>query len=254
MRRAAPRSQRLHPVAQQLGARRRPTSRGGTGWPHSGPFSTAATNGAPCSAQVTLGATAAKAPSGLSSQLLHGVGVDEVEPLVLHPGEQPGPRGDVDLGPAHVRHDRGRQPVDDAGPLPQAGLGAPATLVSLEPSNITCMPTQTPSTGRPPASRSSISRGPPTARSPRMQAWKLPTPGTNRPSAASTAAGRRSARRRHRRARACAPPSARCRCRSRAPPHGPTSSPPPSRPAGGRPRAPPRGTARRAAAPGSTSR
>jgi len=60
-------------------------------------------------------------------------------------------------------------------------------LGSSDPSNITCMPTQMPSTGRPPARRVSMRRGPPARRSPAMQAWKLPTPGTNRPSAASAA-------------------------------------------------------------------
>ena len=62
-------SQRVHPVVQQVRRRRRRTSRGGTGWPHSGPFSTAATNGAPCSAQVTIGATAANGPSALERPL-----------------------------------------------------------------------------------------------------------------------------------------------------------------------------------------
>ena len=50
-----------------------------------------------------------------------------------------------------------------------------------------CMPTQMPSTGRPPARRRSMIRGPSTARSPAMQEAKAPTPGTTRPSASSAA-------------------------------------------------------------------
>ena len=49
------------------------------------------------------------------------------------------------------------------------------------------MPTQMPSTGRPPASRRPMSLGPSTARSPAMQAANAPTPGTTRPSASSAA-------------------------------------------------------------------
>ena len=69
-----------------------------------------------------------------------------------------------------------------------ASPGSGEALGSSEPSNITCMPTQMPSTGRPPASRVSMSRGPPAWRSPAMQAWKFPTPGTKSPSAARAAA------------------------------------------------------------------
>ena len=47
------------------------------------------------------------------------------------------------------------------------------------------MPTQMPSTGRPPASRRPMIRGPSTARSPAMHEAKAPTPGTTRPSASS---------------------------------------------------------------------
>ena len=59
-----------HSDSTQLRSRWAPASPDFSGWnwvAHSGPFSTAATNGAPCSAQVTLGATAAKAPSTSSS-------------------------------------------------------------------------------------------------------------------------------------------------------------------------------------------
>src|SRR5690625_1409108 len=60
---------------------------------------------------------------------------------------------------------------------------------SLPLANITCMPTQMPRTGRPPARRRSIMRGPPTSRSWRMTAAKAPTPGTTRPSASATSSG-----------------------------------------------------------------
>ena len=59
-----------HSEPTQLRSRWAPASPDFSGWnwvAHSGPFSTAATNGAPCSAQVTLGATAANGPSGSSS-------------------------------------------------------------------------------------------------------------------------------------------------------------------------------------------
>ncbi len=49
------------------------------------------------------------------------------------------------------------------------------------------MPTQMPSTGRPPASRRSITWSPRTARSPAMQAANAPTPGTTSPSASIAA-------------------------------------------------------------------
>ncbi len=51
------------------------------------------------------------------------------------------------------------------------------------------MPTQMPSTGRPPASRWPMMRSPRTAFSPAMHAANAPTPGTTRPSAASATCG-----------------------------------------------------------------
>ena len=45
------------------------------------------------------------------------------------------------------------------------------------------MPTQTPSTGRPAATRSAMILSPPISRSPVMQASNAPTPGTTSPSA-----------------------------------------------------------------------
>ena len=47
------------------------------------------------------------------------------------------------------------------------------------------MPTHTPSTGRPAATRSAMIRSPPISRSPVMHASNAPTPGTTRPSAVS---------------------------------------------------------------------
>ena len=47
------------------------------------------------------------------------------------------------------------------------------------------MPTQMPSTGRPPASRRPMIRSPLIARRPAMQAAYAPTPGTTSPSASS---------------------------------------------------------------------
>ena len=109
---AAVTAQARDPVAQQRGRRRRRTSRGGTGSRTSGPFSTAATNRSPpCSAQVTSGGRGAAV--GDQRPVAHGVGVHEVEPLVLDAGEQrASPSGDLDGVPAHVRHDRRLQPLD----------------------------------------------------------------------------------------------------------------------------------------------
>ena len=58
-----------------------------------------------------------------------------------------------------------------------------STPCSTPRSNSTCMPTQIPSTGRPPASRRPITRSPRTRRSPAMHAANAPTPGTTSPSA-----------------------------------------------------------------------
>ena len=62
-----------------------------------------------------------------------------------------------------------------------------STPCSTPRAKSTCMPTQIPSTGRPPARRRPMARGPSTARSPAMQAANAPTPGTTSPSAASAA-------------------------------------------------------------------
>src|SRR5690606_10187930 len=59
-----------------------------------------------------------------------GVGVDEVEALVLVAPEPPGALGAVHGVPAHVRHDVGLEPVDESGPLPEP-VGERAVLVAL---------------------------------------------------------------------------------------------------------------------------
>ena len=51
------------------------------------------------------------------------------------------------------------------------------------------MPTQTPSTGRPAATRSAMILSPPISRRPVMQASNAPTPGTTSPSADAAACG-----------------------------------------------------------------
>src|SRR6478735_8975352 len=63
-----------------------------------------------------------------------------------------------------------------------------STPCSTPRENRICMPTQMPSTGRPPASRRPMTSWPRTARSPCMQAAKAPTPGTTRPSASCAVA------------------------------------------------------------------
>ncbi len=78
-----------------------------------------------------------------------------------------------------------RSTVPGHSPRPSSGVADG----SVEPSKSTCMPTHTPSTGRPPLRRRSMMRGPWAAASPAMQAWKLPTPGTKSPSHASAASG-----------------------------------------------------------------
>ena len=65
------------------------------------------------------------------------------------------------------------------GHSPKPTLSSPN---SSPTSNITCMPTQMPSTGRPPASRTSTIRGPSTRCSPAIHAANAPTPGTTSPS------------------------------------------------------------------------
>ena len=134
--------------------RRRRTSPGGTGSRTSGPFSTAATNGSPCAVQVTRGGRTARGRVASRAR----VGVDEVEPRrPATPGEQHRAGRRRDGVPAHVRQDSARAA---ARPTPGArrALGHHAVLDPR--SNRICMPTQIPSTGRPPATRSRDDRSP----------------------------------------------------------------------------------------------
>ena len=70
------------------------------------------------------------------------------------------------------------------GHSPQPCVSTPC---STPCSNRICIPTQMPSTGRPPERRRPMIRSPRIARSPRMHASNAPTPGTSRPSAAIAA-------------------------------------------------------------------
>ena len=178
--------QRPTQLPQQPRRRRRRTSPGGTGSPHSGPFSTAATNGSPCSAQVTSGAGRRR----LERPRRRGVGVDEVEPLVLDARRTArSPRGDVDRVPAHVRQDRRVQPLDRAGPL-AAALGDARRARRRPRTAPACRRRCRAPAGRPRAA-SAITGPPRTASSPAMQAANAPTPGTTRPSAPRPRPGRR---------------------------------------------------------------
>ena len=110
-------------------SRAAPASPDFSGWnwvAGSGPFSTAATNRSPpCSAQVTSGRPGQVV--GHQGPVADGVGVHEVEALVLDAGEQGGPGGGLDGVPAHVRDHRRLEPLDGAGPL-AAPLGGDAVL------------------------------------------------------------------------------------------------------------------------------
>ena len=182
------------------------------------------------SAQVTTGATAANGAARASSvQLLRGVRVDEVEPLVARRRRTAASRA-------------GRRPSTSpcaARPRPAAARPCPATrraprsvtaLGSVEPSNSTCIPTQTPE-HRPPAGQPQVDEPGPVGRAQAAHA-RVEVADAGHEQAVGgqrRLAGRRSARRRRRRAPARAPPSGRCRCRSRGPrrrrsPRPPSSS------------------------------
>ena len=151
---------------------------------------------------------------GLERPLLHGIRVDEVEALVLDAARrarEPAATSTSDQPMWGTTAAGRRSTVPGHSPSPSSGCSDG----SVEPSKSTCMPTQTPSTGRPPLRRRPMMRGPCAAARPAMQAWKLPTPGTKSPSHSSAAAGSASASPSRRRARGHARPSGRCRCRSR---------------------------------------
>src|SRR3954447_9277845 len=123
-RRHIPRSQRAHPVLQQVGARVAALlgvelGRGQRSVldPGHEPHAVLAPRDA---RRLEVGEPTVP---WLELPALHGVGVHEVEALPLHAGEQGGARGRVDGVPTHVRHDVGRQPLHGAGPLPQPGPG-----------------------------------------------------------------------------------------------------------------------------------
>ena len=191
--RRPPRRAGVTATCTQLRSSGRPASPDFSGWnwvAHSGPFSTAATNRAPCSAQVTLGATAAKAPSGLEVPALRrrrsGRSRTARAPRRRTAASPPGrSTSDQPMCGTTV----GRQPVDGAGPLPEPGLGPVDAGLgrAVEQHLHADADARAPAGRRPAAARSAGARRPRAA--PRMQAWKLPTPGTNSPSAASTAAG-----------------------------------------------------------------
>ena len=140
----------LDPVAQQRARPRRRTSRGGTGWRTAGrsrpPRRTGRRRARPRSPAGARGAVV-----GPQRPVAHAVGVHEVEPLVLDarrtascpraPRRCSSPCG-VRRAPAAAR----RRPGHSSSP----GVSTPC---STPCSKSTCMPTQMPSTGRPPASR-----------------------------------------------------------------------------------------------------
>ena len=233
-----------HPVAQQGRRRRRRTSRGGTGSPHSGPFSTAATKRSPCVGPGDHGRDGREGAVGLERPLLHRIRVHEVEPLVLDAGEQPRARrrpSTVDQPMCGTTWPAAARPVPGHSPSPSSAGDARLGRPVEQHLHADADAEHRPAAGEPQVDQP----GPPAARSPRMQAWKLPTPGTNRPSAASTAAavggqldlGADALERAHGRADVAAAVVEDDHA-------GGASRPPPARPAGGPPRPPPRRTAR----------
>ena len=118
-------------VASQLRSSSAPASPDFSGWnwvAHSGPFSTAATNGSPCSAQVTSGGSMRPVGSGSRSQRARRRSARSRSGRPRR-GRRTArcPSGRLDGVPAHVRHDRRLEPVDRAGPL-VAALGVDAVL------------------------------------------------------------------------------------------------------------------------------
>ena len=126
---------------------------------------------------------------GLQRPVAHAVGVHEVEPLALDAGEQRGARRATSTVFQPMCGTTGAcSRSTTPGHSSQPSVSTPC---STPRSNRICMPTQMPSTGRPPASRRPMTSWPRTRRSPAMHAAKAPTPGTTRPSA--SCAGCRSA-------------------------------------------------------------
>ena len=137
--------------------RRRRTSRGGTGWPHSGPFSTAATNRSPpCSAQVTSGrAGAAVGLQRPSRARRRSARSRTARPRRRRTASTPPATSTVFQPMCGTTGACSRSTTPGHSSQPSV-----STPCSTPRSNSTCMPTQMPSTGRPPASRRPITSWP----------------------------------------------------------------------------------------------
>ena len=170
-------------VPTQLASRRAPASPDFSGWNWVGAQRPVLHRGHERLAVLGPGdqRRAAGARIGVELPAAHAVGVHEVEPLPLHARR---------IASTRPGRPRCSSPCA-AGSAPGSARRSPATPRTLRcarrarrrRSNRTCMPTQMPSTGRPPASRRPMTLGPCTAVSPAMHAANAPTPGTTRPSA-----------------------------------------------------------------------
>ena len=132
------------PVGEQLRRRRRRTSRGGTAWRTSGPFSTAATNRSPCSAQVTqrrrrTGSAGQSSAAGTSGRR-RSARSRTARPRCRRRARDPA--GASTVAQPMCGTTGGLEPVDEPGPLAEARRSR--TPCSSPASNITCMPTQMP--------------------------------------------------------------------------------------------------------------
>ena len=219
LRRAARRQIRLSPASpSQLASRRMPASPDFSGWncvAVSGPFSTAATKRAPCSAHVTAGGwngvrdvqvpAAAPRTSARSRSARRSMPANSARAL-----------GGVDGVPPHVRQDRGAAARSTTpGHSPSPSVSHAVLDAGLEQDLHAHADAQH---GRPPARRRSISCGPRTARKPAMHGGEGTDPGDDQ------AVGRHrrvvvggERRPRHRPPPAPARPSGRCPSRSRGP-------------------------------------
>ena len=206
-------------VDSQLRNSSAPASLDFSGWnwvAHNGPFSTAATNRSPCTAQVTVGAANRPPPS--ASNRSSSVGVDEVEPLVRDAAEQDGLGLRCNGRPAHVRHDRSRQPVDNPRPLAEARRAHTVLVACLEHD---LHPDADPEHGPAPGQTTVdhlVTAHPAQARHARREGSDARNHEPVGTEGGVEVGGQRRRRRRHVRARA--PRNARCRSRSRGRPRG----------------------------------
>ena len=190
-------------LSTQLRSSAAPASPDFSGWnwvAHSGPFSTAATNRSPpCSAQVTSGD--AGAVVGDQGPGAHGVGVHEVEPLVLDAGEQRASRrARRRCSSPCAGTTRRLQPLDHARPL-AAALGLDAVLDARARTAPACRRRcRAPGGRRRAGARSARGRRPRAARPCRRRTRPRRAPPGRRRSRGRR--GRRSGRPRRRRARA----------------------------------------------------